>query len=114
MEIKDYDEGGYSPLFSFNGWRVAVANSCERLKEENLCRLERHLNTDEVFILLKGSATLHIGKEMKAYKMEAGKFYNVKRGEWHCISMQEGTKVAIVENDDTNDENSEKYFFKGK
>ena len=114
MEIKDCDIDGYSPLFSYNGWRVAVANACDRLKKENLYRLERHLNTDEVFILLKGSATLHIGKEMSEYHLEIGKFYNVKRGEWHCISMEEGAKVAIIENDDTNDDNSEKYFFKEK
>ena len=112
MDIIENNTGGYSPLISFNGWRVAVANACERLKEENMCRVERHLNTDEVFILLQGNATLHIGKELKRYPMEMGKFYNVKRGEWHSITMEEGAKVAIIENDDTNDSNSEKYFFK--
>lgn len=112
MDIIENDAEGYSPLISFNGWRVAVANYCERLKEENICRVERHLKTDEVFILMQGEATLHIGKELKPYPMETGKFYNVRRGEWHCITMSEGAKVAIVENDDTCDENSEKYFFK--
>ena len=112
MDIKECDVGGYSPLISCNGWRVAVANACERLKEENMCRLERHLETDEVFILLQGEATLHIGKELKAYPMEKGKLYNVQRGEWHCITMKANAKVAIVENDDTGVDNTEMYYFK--
>ena len=112
MKIKEFNGGDYYPLFSYNGWRVAVANSCDRLKEENLCRLERHLKTDEIFVLLQGEATLHIGKEMRPYPMEIGKFYNVNCGEWHCISMKAETKVAIIENDDTNDENTERYYFR--
>lgn len=112
MDIKETTGQGYSSIFSYNGWRVAVANACERLKEENMWRLERHLNTDEVFILIKGEATLHIGMEMERFPMELGKFYNVKRGEWHCITMKEGAKVAIIENDDTGDSNSEQYYLK--
>ncbi len=112
MEIKEYNGEDYCPMFSYGGWRVAVANFCERLKEENLCRLERHLNTEEVFVLLQGEATLYIGKIMKAYPMEIGKLYNVHCGEWHCISMKMGARVVIVENDDTNDKNTERFYFR--
>lgn len=112
VEIKEFSGGGYMPLFSSDGWRVAVANSCERLLEKNLCRLERHLKTDEVFILLYGKAVLYIGKDLVKYPMEIGKIYNVKCGEWHCISMKPNSKVAIIENDDTAENNTEYYFFK--
>lgn len=112
IEIKDYCAGGYMPLISYNGWRVAVANYTERLLEENIVRLERHLKTDEVFILTLGEATLHIGKEMKRYPMEIGKLYNVKCGEWHCISMKLNSKVVIIENDDTAQDNTEYCFLK--
>lgn len=115
MEIKEFYGGGYMPLISHNGWRVAIANYCERLREENICKAERHLNTDEVFILLQGEATLFEGNDMKRYPMEIGKIYNIKCGIWHCIAMKENTKVAIVENDDTGDKNSEyRYFEKGE
>ena len=30
MDIIENDTGGYSPLISFNGWRVAIVNYCER------------------------------------------------------------------------------------
>ena len=105
---------GYCPLVSYNGWRVAVANSCERLLEENICKLERHLKTDEVFILLQGTAVLHIGMEMQRVPMEIGKIYNVHCGEWHAISMLPNTKVAIIENDDTCAENTDYHYLRRK
>ena len=112
IDIKDFCGEGYAPLVAYNGWRVAMVNYCERLREENIIRVERHLKTDEVFILLSGEAVLHIGKELKRYRLEAGKIYNVKCGEWHCITMKPGAKVAIVENDDTSNVNTENYFLK--
>ena len=63
IEIKEHTESGYQPLVAYEGWRVAMANYSERFSKEKLCRMERHLKTDEVFILLHGEATLLIGKE---------------------------------------------------
>ena len=99
------------PLVDYDGWRVAVANYCERLLDKNISRMERHLKTDEVFLLICGEATLHIGKDFEACPMEIGKVYNVKCGEWHCISMKPNARVAIVENNDTSEKNTEYYYF---
>ncbi|MBQ9131922.1 MAG: cupin domain-containing protein [Clostridia bacterium] len=114
IEVKKFSGEGYFPLISYNGWRVAIANFCERLREENLCKVERHTKTDEVFILLQGEAVLHIGMELNRIPMESGKLYNVTCGQWHAISMTPDTKVAIVENDDTGKDNTEYYYFKSK
>lgn len=112
IEIYAFDGEGYMPLIEYNSWRVAVANYCDRLHEENLCKMERHLETDEVFILLNGEATLYLGKNMKKHSMKKGKVYNVKCGEWHCISMSQTGKVAIIENSNTGEKNTEYYYFK--
>jgi len=69
--------------------------------------IERHMETDEVFVLLQGNAELIIGKELHRIKMEPFKIYNVPKGVWHHIFTQEGTKLLIVENIDTDDSNSE-------
>jgi mannose-6-phosphate isomerase-like protein (cupin superfamily) len=111
IEVKEFNGEGYAPLISYNGWRVAIANFCERLCENNICMVERHLKTDEVFILLQGEACLHLGMELKRIPMETGKIYNVKLGEWHTISMIPNTKVAIIENHDTGPENTEYHYF---
>ena len=111
IEIKEFNGEGYAPLISYNGWRVAVANFCERLREKNICKVERHTKTNEIFILLQGEACLYIGMELKRIPMETGKIYNVKLGEWHTISMIPNTKVAIIENEDTGPENTEYHYF---
>lgn len=111
MEICEFIGDGYMPLTAYGGWRVAMINACERLEEKNLTRTERHLTTDEVFILLRGEATLYIGAERKRFPMEIGKLYCLKCGEWHCISMQVGAKVAVVENDDVGEANTEYVYF---
>ncbi len=109
IEILEYNGEGYSPVMNFEAWRVAVLNYAERFDEGSPAVLERHLLTDEVFVLLDGSATLFIGQEMKAYPMEKNKIYNIKQGVWHRIVAQRDAKVLIVENHNTARENSEYY-----
>lgn len=111
LEISQCEKEGYTPLISSDSWRVAVVNSCEKLLEKNLAKIERHLLTDEVFVLLKGDAALFIGKEMKKYSLEPCKMYNVKRGVWHCVALLENSSVLVIENDSTSAENSEYCYF---
>ena len=106
IEITESPVEGYVPLVHSGGWRVAVINSCERLLEKNRDRVERHMLTDEVFVLLSGKATLIVGDDRKRYVLEEGKVYNVKRGAWHTIALERGSKVLVVENDDTSPENT--------
>ena len=40
--------------------------------------------------------------------MQENKTYNIKRGAYHTHTVDEHAKVLIVENSDTNDENSPK------
>lgn len=110
IEIKEYSGPGYMEQIDFNGWRVAIANYKPELEEERIQFLERHLETDEVFVLLDGVAGLLVGKDKKRYILEKGKLYNVKCGIWHRVFMQQNTKVLIVENADTGKENTEYAF----
>ncbi|MBR2500316.1 MAG: cupin domain-containing protein [Clostridia bacterium] len=96
----------------FERWRVAYLNHGDRFAEENFEKIERHNESDEVFVLLNGEATLIIGEELNRIKMEPHKLYNVPKGVWHHIFTVEGTSVLIVENEDTGDENSEFLFIK--
>ena len=107
LEIKDYTGEGYDRTHSFDTWRVAFLNYAERF--DKVTYLERHLLTDEVFVLLEGSAELWIGKEMTVVPMEKNLIYNVGQGVWHAIRVSRDAKVLIVENSDTARENSE-YF----
>lgn len=111
LEVEAYDGPGYKPLVDFNGWRVAVANYMPKLELSRLDFLERHLETDEVFVLLQGEGGLLIGKERLPFPLEPGKVCNVKRGIWHRVYMTPGAKMLIVENTDTGPHNTEYHRF---
>ncbi len=120
LEIFENNAEGYEPTMNYESWRVAIANYAERFDKNKYVRLERHLLTDEVFVLLEGSSELAMGDmtdgnmEIKCVPLEKGKIYNVKKGAWHNILMSEDAKVLIVENHNTAIENTEYHYIKGE
>jgi hypothetical protein len=75
--------------------------------------MERHTETDEVFVLLRGQGVLILGGRgaqvdcIYPQVMEHGKIYNVKRNAWHTILLSRDASVLLVENNDTGEHNSE-------
>ena len=112
LEILEYDGVGYDRTMHFESWRVAIANFGEHFDRDRYNYLERHLLTDEVFVLLSGNADLVTGKEFCETPLVTGKIYNVKQGVWHALLMERNAKVLIVENHNTSRENSEYYYFR--
>ncbi|MBQ4515545.1 MAG: hypothetical protein II978_02015 [Clostridia bacterium] len=111
VEIFDVESEAFSPVHSFEGWTVGVINFADRLKEENVAKVECHLQTDEFFIPVLGKSVLHIGRNREQrIELEIGKAYNVKKGVWHAVSMSEDAKIFVVENSGTGIDNSEIIF----
>ncbi len=112
LEIKTYNKEGYRPVIDYDSWRVAILNYCDELLPENITKLQRHDETDEVFVLLKGKCILFLGEgeeeisEIYTQSMEPFKLYNVKKSVWHSHTLSEDAMVLIVENKDTTDANS--------
>lgn len=112
LEIRDYTGEGYRPLIDFGAWRVAVLRAIDELLPENLSTMQRHDETDEVFVLLAGRCILFFGEgtdsvaAIHAVNMAPLKFYNVKRGAWHTHTLSADATVLIIENVDTTDANS--------
>ncbi len=107
LEIIRYDEDGYKAMVFFENWRVAFLRYAEHFDKAGVKKLERHLLTDEVFVLLTGEASLIIGEEKKMVHMEKCKIYNVKKAVWHAIYVSKDAQVLIVENADTGKQNTE-------
>lgn len=107
LEVTGSPGEGYNVLTKYQNWRVAVITYAERFERRNIHRLERHMKTDEVFVLMDGKATLFIGQAGTPVDMEPYKAYNVKFGVWHGICVSANAKVLICENDDTGAENTE-------
>ncbi len=107
IDIYDYNGENYMAAMRYDKWLVAFLHHGDRFEEKNFSKIERHMESDEVFVLLEGEATLVIGKELNKVKMHPHKIYNVPKGVWHHIFTKEGAKVLIVENENTSAENSE-------
>jgi ureidoglycolate hydrolase len=113
LEIREFTGIGYKPLIDYGTWRVAILRYIDELIPDQIERVERHNETDEVFVLLFGQALLFIGEgETKIEKlhsvvMEPGKMYNVKRSVWHTSVLSHDASILLVENRDTGIENTD-------
>lgn len=112
LEIRSYDGIGYRPLIDYGAWRVAILRYIDELRVENLAAMQRHDETDEVFVLLAGRCILFLGEggdavgAIHAQDMEPLRLYNVKQGAWHTHTLSRDATVLIIENRDTADANS--------
>ena len=106
LSVVSYAGQNYMRAICSGGWCVAFLNHGDRFAAPT--SMERHLKSDEVFVLLAGEATLRIGEDRRAVKMTPGMIYNVQKGVWHQIFTQPGASCLIVENADTSAENSER------
>lgn len=108
MEIKRSGDKAWEVAAQFEGWLVGFITYGKKFSE--FSTLERHNQTDEVFMLVKGEATLYVAdKDIKVteYKMEQGALYKVAKGEWHHIVVSRDALAIVVENSDTSSENSD-------
>ncbi len=103
---------GYRPLVDYGAWRVALLNYGPDLCLQALTRMQRHNETDEVFVLLKGRCLLFTAEggdtvgHIYAEDLRPGIVYNVRRGVWHNHTLSRDAQVLVVENRDTTYANS--------
>ncbi len=112
IEVREYNGPDYQPLIDYQNWRVAIINYTSDLTPDKINRMQKHTETDEVFVLMTGRCILFVGDgeesvtKVHAVDMKPYKAYNIKRGVWHSHTFSEDARVLIVENRDTVVENS--------
>lgn len=112
IEVTNLPTKDYTRLVIYEGWRVAGLASCPHTGAKEILTMQKHDETDEVFVLLRGNATLitagngEAPGEIMLQKMEPLKVYNIKKGFWHNHVLDEEGVVLIVENDNTCGDNS--------
>jgi len=106
--IEKYGFNGedFKSVLEFESWKIGLLRYSERFSE--FTRLERHLLTDEAFILLEGQATLYTDTEEEI--MQTGIVYNIPKGVWHHIVVSRDATVMVVENANTSSDNTEIKF----
>ena len=109
MEKYSYNGEDFKAVLTTTDWKIGLLRFSERFSKFSV--LERHLKTDEAFVLLNGSADLYIknaDETLEITPMENGVVYNIPKGEWHHIVVSRDALVMVVENSDTSKENTER------
>ena len=112
LAVHAHEGAGYKPLVDYESWRVALLNYGPDLEVAAITRMQRHNETDEVFVLLAGRCLLFTGEggetveRVFAEDLRPGLLYNVRRGVWHHHTLSPDAKVLVVENRDTTYDNS--------
>ena len=76
IEVAQYDGPGYRALVYYEGWRVAFLNDDpSKYRRETIPYLERHNETDELFVLLEGRSGPGLCQHHQCND-NAGKYHN--------------------------------------
>lgn len=107
IEIYSHTGEGYNPFFIKDNWQVAQLNYMPALGISNIEKLEKHVHTDEIFILFRGTAVLIAAEEQEtgfafqSINMKQGITYNIPANRWHAIAMEKDAEIIIVEKSNT-------------
>jgi len=107
-----YDGAGIGGTVEGRGYTILLLNYLPRLSPDTIMDMQRHLETDESFILLQGKAVLFAAAgedtpgELEHYVLKPGVIYTVPRNIWHTQCMTQDAKILLVESSGTVAENS--------
>ena len=79
IRVGVHKDAGFKVMIESGEWKVGMLHYNERFSR--LGEMERHLLTDEVFVLVSGKATLYTDAEEK--RMEEGVVYTIPAAVWH-------------------------------
>jgi mannose-6-phosphate isomerase-like protein (cupin superfamily) len=87
----------------FADWAVFIMNWESRFAPSEVGDIERHNETDEVFVLIHGRSLLYVMSEdgLHAFDMKPCVMYNVTKGTWHSVIGNQNTRWLIVESRNT-------------
>jgi mannose-6-phosphate isomerase-like protein (cupin superfamily) len=103
LEILNWGQDGYQPLVFSHDWQVALLNWERNSDLEKVNEVERHNQSDEVFVLWRGRGVLLVftPKGLRVEDMRPGELYNVRAGTWHNVVASRDASWIIVEDRDT-------------
>jgi mannose-6-phosphate isomerase-like protein (cupin superfamily) len=100
---------GFDTVVMNDRFKCAFITHSDYYSFGSVDHMKRHNNTDEIFVLLSGGATMLTisDGEIQKQVLETGKAYNVQKGTWHYLAVTEDAKVFVAEASDTSERNTE-------
>lgn len=115
VAVAQHFDTGFAPVMDFAGWRVAVSRHAVGTSPQDFRRVQRHNETNEVFILTQGEAQMVVmggdtpPTEPYVFHLEPNVVYNVQQGVWHGSFLSPDAHIIIFERADTGPHNSDTY-----
>jgi hypothetical protein len=114
FSVTEFNGEGLTRAVESGEWFVGIKNYKPANDVDTLEVLEKHLKTDEVFVLLSGICTLLIDKseagdckDVICVPMDQNKVYCINKNVYHTTIVSKDVKMILIENKDTSAENSE-------
>lgn len=105
-----FDGEGLLWGYDNGSWMAGIKNYKPQNSLERFGALERHVETDESFVLVSGVCCLLIRRDdgtFGATIMKTGHLHTIPSGVWHATVTKPGAKLVIVERSGTGMSNSE-------
>ena len=114
MSVEHFDGEGLKRVVESGSWFVGIKNWKPANDVGEFDCMERHLATDEVFVLLEGGCTLLVDHaaddsctDIRCIPMRKNAVYCIHPGVWHNTITTRDAKLILMENRDTSMDNSE-------
>ena len=103
---------GFCPVVRNPQFLCAIITHSSMYSEGKVAEMKRHNDTDEVFTLISGKATLltrdNSKEKCQVTNMSLGTVYTVKSGTWHYLAVSKDAKVFVTENGSIDPNNTDK------
>ncbi len=114
IEVHSFEAEGLKKVYDNGSWFMGIKNYKPANDLANLDCLERHNETDEIFVLLAGGCVLLTAEEtafgglaFEALSMEPRRVYVIPKGLWHTTVTAKDSKLVLVEASGTSEKNSD-------
>lgn len=115
VEIGEYFGIGFQPVLDFAGWRVAMKRAADSTHPAQFHSVDRHNETNEVFILTGGKADMLLMEggnspsTFHLFPMELNVAYSIQQSAWHHVFMSDDAHIIVFERSNTSRANSDQF-----
>ena len=115
LEVGEYFGVGFQPVLDFSGWRVAMKRYADSTHPAKFHSVDRHNETNEVFILTEGKAEMLLmdgdakPTDFHLFPMKLNVAYSIQQRAWHHVFMSEDAHILVFERSNTSRENSDHF-----
>ena len=110
----DLHGSGFQPIFRNDRFLCALITHSGQYSYGKVTAVKRHMTSDEVFVLLRGSATLVTADpnwaNRQVTQLHSGVAYCVEAGTWHYLAVSEDAMLFVTENNDVTAQNTETLY----